>query len=82
VTPGGRWQGPPEVTLNGTPLPPLHASVGAPKSTVGEWCAVTTHHAKAAQFQSALSSGGEASPDTVVQGAEEDAKAGKKRLRA
>jgi hypothetical protein len=77
--PRGRWQGRPEVALSGTPLQPLHASLSAPKSVIGEWCAIATHHAKAALFRSALSSGREASPSTVVHGVEEDAKVCKKR---
>jgi hypothetical protein len=57
----------------------LHTLVGAPKSATEERCAVATHHAKATRFWPAPSSGGEASPNTTVQGDEEDAKAGKKR---
>jgi hypothetical protein len=66
---------------NRTPLRPPNALVGAPNSTAEERCAAATHHAKVAWFRPASSSDGEASPGTIVQGAEEDAKSDKERCK-
>jgi hypothetical protein len=67
---------------DGTLLGPLHASTDTPKTTAKEWCGVGTHHfasTKVAQLRPTPGSSREASPGVAIQGAEEGAKAGKKR---
>jgi hypothetical protein len=69
---------------DGPLLQPFRTSTDAPKSTTKKWRNIITHHTvstKAAQLRSASSSHRAASPDVAIHGAEEGAKAGKKRCK-